>query len=111
MPSELNKVLSLFECKSPTQTAARFCDDSEFYLEVVSQMLSDPGFDELGKQLTARNTAAAFEAAHGLKGIIGNCDITPMYKLIVQIVEPLRNGNADFGVLESAYSQLLCARE
>ena len=35
-----------------------------------------------------------------LKGIISNCDITPLYELIIQIVEPLRSGQADFEKLE-----------
>ena len=111
MPVEFNALLNLLGCQSPGETSARFLNDSAFYLEVVSEMLFDPDFEALGSQLTAMDAQAAFDTAHTLKGIIGNCGITPMYEWIVQIVEPLRSGNADFRDLERVYSQLLHTRD
>ncbi len=110
MPVELSALLNSIGCQSPAETSARFLDDPDFYLEVVSEMLLDPGFKALGKQLTAMDTQSAFDTAHTLKGIIGNCGITPLYELIIQIVEPLRGGSADFRDLERVYSQLLRTR-
>ena len=58
----------------------------------------------------------AFEAAHSLKGTLGNMGLTPMYEIIIQIVEPLRDGNID-GIAEKhqllmeKYNELLAIKE
>ncbi len=108
---KFEELLSWLGCQSIAETSARFVGDPDFYLEVVTEMISDSGFEMLRKELTAMNTKAAFDTAHALKGIIGNCGITPMYELIIQIVEALRYGNADFCDLERVYSQLMDTRE
>ena len=111
MPIELNALLHSLGCQSPAETNARFLNDMEFYVEITSEMLRDSGFEALGEHLKAGDTQAAFDTAHMLKGIIGNCGITPLYELIVQIVEPLRGGNADFQELTQVYARLLRARD
>ena len=73
-------------------------------------MLSDPAFEKLGEELRGQETHAAFDTAHMLKGIIGNCGITPMYEIIVRIVEPLRKGRPDFAGLEEDYGQMIKIR-
>lgn len=111
MAMEFDALLNLLGCKSPALTRARFLNDPGFYAEIAAEMLSDPGFEELGGLLADMSIREAFDTAHTLKGIIGNCGITPMYALIVQIVEPLRSGSADFRDLERVYSQLMSARD
>lgn len=111
MAVELSALLNSLGCQSPAETSARFLNDSDFYLDVVGEMLSDSNFEALGKQLAAMDARKAFDAAHTLKGIIGNCGITPMYEWIIRIVEPLRGGNADFDNLERAYARLLHTRD
>ena len=73
----------------------RFLDDKEFYVSCFREVLADPAFEQLGKALEDKKIKEAFDAAHTLKGIILNLGITPLYEIIVHIVEPLRIGKSD----------------
>jgi chemotaxis protein histidine kinase CheA len=73
----------------------RFLNDKEFYISCFKEVLNDPAFKQLGEALDDKNTKEAFDAAHTLKGIILNLGITPLYEIIVHIVEPLRVGKYD----------------
>ncbi|SHK83420.1 Hpt domain-containing protein [Fibrobacter sp. UWH4] len=48
-------------------------------------------FDKLKDSIAAKDLKAAFEAAHALKGVLGNLSLTPLYTSIVEITELLRN--------------------
>lgn len=48
-------------------------------------------------------------APHTLKGVLANLGLTPIYDIVVRIVEPLRAKSAE-GVMEE-YEKLLAARE
>lgn len=108
---DMDACMQRIGCEHREATKARFLNDSDFYLEIVTEMLQDPGFEQLAAQLKQRQTAAAFETAHMLKGVIGNCGVTPLYDGIVQIVEPLRTGDPDFEKLEERCRQMLCIRD
>ena len=49
----------------------------------------------MGAALDAGDVTAAFEAAHTIKGVMGNMGLTPMYEEVCYIVESLRNGRLD----------------
>ena len=70
----------------------RFLNNEEFYTRCLQKMLQDPSFAALGEALKKQETETAFHHAHTLKGVIANMGITPLYNLVVQIVEPLREG-------------------
>lgn len=82
--------LSGFGFEELDSTKERFLCDWDFYYGIVLEALNDKGFDEMRKQLVEKNYKSAFDTAHMLKGIISNCGITPLYNLILLIVEPLR---------------------
>ncbi len=107
----MDKLLESLGCKDIETTKARFLNDTDFYLEIVNEMLGDAGFETLGGQLERRETNAAFDTAHMLKGIAGNCGVTPLYDLIVQIVEPLRGGAPEYPALEETYRRLMEQRK
>ena len=71
---------------------ARMMDDEDFYLTCLGMLADDPGFQELSEALSRHDLAASFEAAHMLKGVIGNLGLTPMYQAVAKIVELLRAG-------------------
>lgn len=73
----------------------RFMDDEELYISCLAIVCSDNAFDQLASALKSGNITAAFEAAHTLKGVLGNMGLTPMYDTAIQIVEPLRAGNSE----------------
>jgi len=82
-----------------TATGMGRCMNNEaFYLRLVNLALSDKNFDKLAQSLNAGDTHAAFEAAHALKGALGNLSLTPLYDPASALTELLR----DNGSLEEA---------
>ena len=72
-------------------TGLRRCMNNEaFYLRLVPMAANDGGFDTLRTALEKRDLDAAFEAAHALKGVLGNLSLTPLYAPIAEMTELLR---------------------
>lgn len=72
----------------------RCFNNESFYLRLVGMGLADPNFDKLAGAMEAGDATAAFEAAHGLKGSIGNLALTPIYNPISEMTEALRGKTA-----------------
>lgn len=83
----------------------RFMGDWEFYQECFQDFVKTKQIEQLGELLTAGDTQEAFVLAHNLKGTLSNLELTPLVKIIVGVVESLRQGRMD-GVQE-AYDELL----
>ena len=78
---------------------SRCMNMEEFYLRLVEKALKDRAFDELKTAVDDNDLDAAFEAAHRLKGAVGNLSLTPLYEVIEEMVELLRNRKeADYTV-------------
>jgi len=75
----------------PEDGLKRCMDDENFYLTLVKMVPGDAGFQNLEKALGEQNLDAAFEAAHALKGVLGNLSLTPLYEPVQEITELLRN--------------------
>lgn len=71
----------------------RCLDDEDFYLKLLKTVKIDPSFEKLGTTLEAGDITQSFDLSHTLKGTLSNMGLTPLYDLVVQIVEPLRAGN------------------
>ncbi len=71
---------------------ARCLDDEEFYLELIPDALERARYEELERLLAEKNLSAAFEAAHALKGVLGNLALTPIYTPASEMTELLRSG-------------------
>ena len=69
---------------------ARCLNNEAFYLKLVNMGLKDENFERLKAALDARDTVQAFEAAHALKGSLGNLALTPLYEPISALAERLR---------------------
>jgi HPt (histidine-containing phosphotransfer) domain-containing protein len=81
----------------------------DFYLGLVERVKTDGGFDKLRAAIDAGDYDAAFEAAHGLKGILANLALTPMLEPVEQVTEMLRPKQpVDCGAL---VDQIMDARE
>ena len=50
----------------------------DLFLRLVDRKLSDESFGQLESALAAQNIQDAFEAAHALKGAVGNLALTPL---------------------------------
>lgn len=70
----------------------RFLGEKELYQSCLCALINDTTFVELGRALQEKNVQSAFEAAHTLKGVLANLGLTPMFEVVVKLVEPLRAG-------------------
>ena len=69
----------------------RCMGNKDLYLRLVMLVFEDDNFDKLQKAINNDNLQEAFEAAHALKGILGNLSLGKMYDKSVEITELLRN--------------------
>ena len=93
-----------------TQEGLGRCMNNEaFYLRLVNMALGDAGFEKLKEAIESSDKKAAFEAAHALKGVLGNLSLTPLYAPTSELTELLRAGtDADYPAL---LDQILRQRE
>ena len=69
----------------------RCLNNEAFYLKLVSRFLEDKSFDKLKEEISNGNLEEAFKASHALKGVLGNLSLTPLYEIIYELTELLRN--------------------
>lgn len=91
-------------------TLERFMGDLNLYDSCLKAVVVDKAFAGLGEALKNNDIEGAFDQAHTLKGVLANMGLTPMYDIVVKIVEPLRAGAACAGVL-AYYEELLQAND
>ncbi len=88
---------------------ARCMNSEPFYLRMVGMVEADTNYENCGRALEAGDLKAAFEAAHALKGVLGNLALTPMFEPASELTEALRAQNgADYAAI---YARLGSARE
>ena len=90
---------------------ARCMNNEPFYLRMVAMALVDDHFDALTAAINAGDAAAAFEAAHALKGSIGNVSLTPIYKPICELTDLLRGKNMPADGGRALLEQIVAERE
>lgn len=88
----------------------RFLNNEAFYAKCYGKFIEDKSFERLGENLRAGDVRASFEAAHDLKGISANMGITPVFDLVVVLVEELRAGRMPDNAQEK-YQKLLDMRD
>ena len=71
-------------------TMSRFMGNETMYLKFLKMLFQDDNLRKLGEAIDSGNLEAAFDAAHTLKGVVGNMGLTPLYKAVCDIVQPLR---------------------
>ena len=69
---------------------ARCLNNESFYLRMVTMGLQDGSFAKLEEAVNSGNLDAGFEAAHALKGVMGNLSLTQVYEPLNEITEMLR---------------------
>ena len=72
---------------------ARCMNNEGFYLRLVNMELADENFIRLREAMEAGDARAAFEAAHALKGAVGNLALTPIYDPVSRLTELLRSAD------------------
>ncbi len=67
------------------------------YIRLVGTVPGSAEFDQLAMAINAGDLDKAFEAAHALKGVLGNLSLTPLYKDICEMTDDLRQRkNVDY---------------
>ena len=85
----------------------RCLNNEAFYLKLVSRFLEDKSFDKLKEEISNGNLEEAFKASHALKGVLGNLSLTPLYEIIYELTELLRNQTqCDYGEYIKKYEAL-----
>lgn len=69
----------------------RCLNNEAFYLRLVKMIPRDKNFSRLYDCIDSNDLGGAFEAAHALKGALGNLSLTPIYNKAVELTEYLRN--------------------
>ena len=76
----------------------RCVNNEAFYLRLVGKVAAEPAFEQLEKAVGDKALDEAFEAAHKLKGVLGNLALTPLYEPVSEMVELLRKReDVDYG--------------
>lgn len=94
----------------------RCMKNEAFYLRLVNMALDDAGFARLKEAVDSGNMKEGFEAAHALKGMLGNLALTPLASLSSEMTELFRAGTeADYSALlqklEEQRNRLLALRD
>lgn len=68
----------------------RCMGNEAFYFKLICRVVDDKNFQALEDAVAAKDLDAAFDAAHSLKGVLGNLALTPIYEPVYEITELLR---------------------
>ncbi|MCR5078433.1 MAG: Hpt domain-containing protein [Bacilli bacterium] len=68
----------------------RCVNRESLYLRLVGKAAVSPDFERLETAIDNRDYEDAFQAAHGLKGVVNNLALTPLKAPIEEITEHLR---------------------
>ena len=96
---------------------ARCMNNEGFYLRMVNMAIDDRGsFEKLYAAAEADDRKACFEAAHALKGMLGNVALTPLFEPASELTELLRaDRDADCraysGTIRELHEKLLALRD
>lgn len=86
----------------------RCMNNEAFYLRMVSLFFQDQSFDKLKAAIANGDLEEAFKASHALKGVLGNLSLTPLYVIIFELTELLRNQTKrDYSEYIKKYEALL----
>ena len=70
----------------------RCMNNEAFYLRLANLAIDDRNFARLEQAAADGDWAGAFEAAHALKGALGNLSLTPLYTTVCELTDLLRPG-------------------
>lgn len=72
---------------------ARCVNNQDLYFRLIKKAVEDNSFDSLKFAIEEKDYKKAFEISHSLKGVLGNLSLTPLYEIVYELTELLRNNN------------------
>lgn len=88
------------------QAMERFMNNEDMYRKFLHKLPAETSYKDMMDAIEDQNVEGAFDAAHKLKGIVGNLALVKIYNSLYDIVETLRNGNLPDKEDLSAFSRL-----
>ena len=73
------------------EALSRLMGNESFYLMLIPRIFEDKNFDVLSSSIAEGDLEKAFDAAHSLKGVLGNLELTPILTPMLEITELLRH--------------------
>ena len=73
----------------------RFMGKAALYERLLAELPNDETFSELERAMGAGDVQAAFQAAHALKGMLGNLSVNGPLEQLKPLVEALRGSNLE----------------
>ena len=89
----------------------RCMNNETFYLRLVNMAANDAGFERLRTALEKNDRKEGFEAAHALKGMLGNLALTPVAKPASELTEMLRTETGSETDSQALMEEILTQRE
>ena len=81
----------------PSEGLTRCMNNEAFFFKMIKMALSNEYFETLEKALADGDKTLAFEAAHALKGVVGNLALSKIYDPLAEMTELLRaSKDADY---------------
>jgi len=81
--------LNQFGCNTD-DGLSRCMGNEAFYFKLIGKVIDDKNFQMLEDAVASKDLDKAFDAAHSLKGVLGNLALTPVYQPVYEITELLR---------------------
>ena len=94
------------------EALGRFLGNEALMMKFLLRFPGDENFSRLKEAMAQSDAVGAFEAAHTLKGVVGNLSMKDIFRWTSVIVEDLRAGDLTAAkekmpALEAAYSNTL----
>lgn len=83
-----------------TTAMMRVRNNVTLYKRLLKMFLENTKFAELESALDANDLPAAADAAHAIKGVVGNLAFEPLFPLSTELMNQLRNGERNEQTLE-----------
>lgn len=78
----------------------RFSNIEDLFDSFLVKFLNYSEYNDLKEALENEQFEEAFKACHTMKGVVGNLSIIPLYKIVFEETELLRNGTDVAGAVE-----------
>ena len=96
------------------EALGRFMDNEGLMMMFLLRFPADESFARLCRAMEQEDAAAAFEAAHTLKGVAGNLSIRPLFRQAGALTEDLRGGDLESAAcklpeLKACHAQVIAA--
>lgn len=89
--SDIVNRLYMWGCDTD-EAVERVLGNEDMYVSLINEYCTDEDIEKLDNLILNKEEEDAFALAHTMKGVYGNLGLTPIYDVICEVVELLRDG-------------------